>query len=166
MDIFLYALPPIDHIVEAREWSCSQPSIRAGVIGLSTALKVQENGYAVTILAETLPSDPKSIRYTSQWAVCFSFTKTIPQNRSRAPPSLHVRHRALTMFPLQARSADKVRQLIPIPTPHSHVISSFMFQEMFQDMLDMPKILPSGLSFQPHNGNKLTDVELNGCINE
>jgi len=42
--------------------------IGAGVIGLSTALKIQELGYRVTILAECLPGDPKSIRYTSCWA--------------------------------------------------------------------------------------------------
>ncbi|TFK49356.1 D-aspartate oxidase [Heliocybe sulcata] len=41
----------------------------AGVIGLTTALKIQEKGgYQVTIVAETLPSDPKTIRYTSHWA--------------------------------------------------------------------------------------------------
>jgi hypothetical protein len=40
------------------------------VVGLTTALKIQETGqFAVSILAETLPSDPKSIRYTSHWAV-------------------------------------------------------------------------------------------------
>ncbi|KIY48480.1 hypothetical protein FISHEDRAFT_58973 [Fistulina hepatica ATCC 64428] len=41
----------------------------AGVVGLTTAVRIQEKGgYNVTILAEILPSDPKSIRYTSQWA--------------------------------------------------------------------------------------------------
>ncbi len=41
-----------------------------GVIGLTTALKIQEKGgYKVTIIAETLPSDPNSVRYTSLWAV-------------------------------------------------------------------------------------------------
>ncbi|EIN08914.1 D-amino-acid oxidase [Punctularia strigosozonata HHB-11173 SS5] len=41
----------------------------AGVVGLTTALKIQEKGeYNVTIVAETLPSDPKTIRYTSHWA--------------------------------------------------------------------------------------------------
>jgi len=43
--------------------------IGAGVVGLTTALKLQERGgYRVTIIAETLPSDPKNIRYTSPWA--------------------------------------------------------------------------------------------------
>jgi len=42
--------------------------IGAGVIGLSTAIKIQELGYRVTILAEYIPGDPKSIRYTSCWA--------------------------------------------------------------------------------------------------
>ncbi|KAK0445203.1 hypothetical protein EV421DRAFT_1902654 [Armillaria borealis] len=43
--------------------------IGAGVIGLTTALRIQETGkYHVAIIAETLPSDPLTIRYTSQWA--------------------------------------------------------------------------------------------------
>ncbi|KAJ7583465.1 hypothetical protein C8J56DRAFT_1055227 [Mycena floridula] len=43
--------------------------VGAGVVGLTTALKIQEHGgYAVTILAEVLPTDPKTIKYTSQWA--------------------------------------------------------------------------------------------------
>ncbi|TFK39747.1 D-aspartate oxidase [Crucibulum laeve] len=41
----------------------------AGVIGLTTALQIQREGkYNVTVIAETLPSDPESITYTSQWA--------------------------------------------------------------------------------------------------
>lgn len=43
--------------------------IGAGVVGLTTALRIQESGkYAVTIIAEVLPSDPKTIKYTSHWA--------------------------------------------------------------------------------------------------
>lgn len=38
------------------------------MVGLSTALELQERGYQVTIVAELSPEDPKSIRYTSQWA--------------------------------------------------------------------------------------------------
>ncbi|KAI5117886.1 hypothetical protein M0805_002277 [Coniferiporia weirii] len=40
----------------------------AGVVGLSTALKIREKGYSVTIVAEHFPDDPKTIRYTSPWA--------------------------------------------------------------------------------------------------
>ncbi|KAL0958135.1 hypothetical protein HGRIS_000303 [Hohenbuehelia grisea] len=41
----------------------------AGVVGLTTAIQLQEVGdYKVTIVADILPSDPKDIRYTSQWA--------------------------------------------------------------------------------------------------
>ncbi|TFK41512.1 D-amino-acid oxidase [Crucibulum laeve] len=41
----------------------------AGVIGLTTALKIQNRGgYRVTIIAEVLPGDPKSVKYTSLWA--------------------------------------------------------------------------------------------------
>lgn len=41
-----------------------------GVIGLTTALWIQEKGlYQVEIIADVLPTDPKTYRYTSQWAV-------------------------------------------------------------------------------------------------
>ena len=44
-----------------------------GVVGLTTALAVLERGgYSVTIVADTFPSDPKSIRYTSLWAVRYN----------------------------------------------------------------------------------------------
>jgi hypothetical protein len=57
----------VDHRVED---PYSIRSILLGVIGLTTALKIQEHGdYKVTIVAETLPSDPKSVLYTSHWAV-------------------------------------------------------------------------------------------------
>lgn len=43
--------------------------LNTGVVGLTAALKFQEQGsYRVTIIAETFPSDPKNIRYTSPWA--------------------------------------------------------------------------------------------------
>ncbi|KAH0581862.1 hypothetical protein H2248_011541 [Termitomyces sp. 'cryptogamus'] len=41
----------------------------AGVVGLTTAVKIQETGkYNVSILAEVLPMDQKTIKYTSHWA--------------------------------------------------------------------------------------------------
>ncbi|KAF5383266.1 hypothetical protein D9615_005065 [Tricholomella constricta] len=41
----------------------------AGVVGLTTALKIQEQrGYNVSLLADVLPSDEKSTKYTSHWA--------------------------------------------------------------------------------------------------
>jgi len=46
---------------------------RVGVVGLSTAIKIQEHGgYQVTVIGEAIPGDPKSIRYTSPWAVRFN----------------------------------------------------------------------------------------------
>ncbi|KAG8795295.1 hypothetical protein FRC12_016309 [Ceratobasidium sp. 428] len=45
--------------------------IGAGVVGLSTALRIQELGYKVTILAENLPGDKKTIEYTSPWAAAY-----------------------------------------------------------------------------------------------
>ncbi|CAE6463510.1 unnamed protein product [Rhizoctonia solani] len=42
--------------------------IGAGVVGLSTAIRIQELGHTVTIIAECLPGDKKSIDFTSPWA--------------------------------------------------------------------------------------------------
>ncbi|KAK4058755.1 carboxypeptidase Y-deficient [Microbotryomycetes sp. JL221] len=42
--------------------------VGAGVVGLSTALQLQNRGYEVTIIAEHMPGDPKTIKYTSPWA--------------------------------------------------------------------------------------------------
>ncbi|KAL4251957.1 DAMOX/DASOX family protein [Abortiporus biennis] len=43
--------------------------IGAGIVGLTTALKIQEQeGYKVTIVAEQFCTDPKNVRYTSLWA--------------------------------------------------------------------------------------------------
>ena len=42
----------------------------SGVVGLTTALKIQLQGnYLVTVVSEILPNDPSSIKYTSRWAV-------------------------------------------------------------------------------------------------
>ena len=41
-----------------------------GVVGLTTAIRIQETGgYDVNVVGEVLPSDPKTIKYTSHWAV-------------------------------------------------------------------------------------------------
>lgn len=40
-----------------------------GVIGLTTALKLQERGHKVTIIADCRPGDENSAKYTSPWAV-------------------------------------------------------------------------------------------------
>ncbi|KAJ6530755.1 hypothetical protein B0H19DRAFT_1384643 [Mycena capillaripes] len=40
----------------------------AGVVGLSTAIRVLEAGYDVTLFAEVFPTDPKTVEYTSFWA--------------------------------------------------------------------------------------------------
>ncbi|KAF8880070.1 D-amino-acid oxidase [Infundibulicybe gibba] len=43
--------------------------IGAGVVGLTTALMIQEKGgFHVTIIAEVHPGDAKTIKYTSHWA--------------------------------------------------------------------------------------------------
>ncbi|KAJ7211966.1 hypothetical protein C8J57DRAFT_1256513 [Mycena rebaudengoi] len=42
--------------------------VGAGVVGLSTAIRVLEAGYDVTLFAEVFPTDPKTVKYTSFWA--------------------------------------------------------------------------------------------------
>lgn len=42
--------------------------VGAGVVGLSAALVLAENGYTVTVVARNLPTDPLSSEYTSPWA--------------------------------------------------------------------------------------------------
>ncbi|KAJ7218306.1 D-amino-acid oxidase [Mycena rebaudengoi] len=56
----------------------------AGVVGLTTALRIQEKGgYQVTIVAEVLPSDPKSIKYTSHWAGAHHTSTAEPGSRQQ-----------------------------------------------------------------------------------
>ena len=43
--------------------------LRLGVVGLSTALRLLEKRYDVTIISEYFPGDKKTIEYTSPWAV-------------------------------------------------------------------------------------------------
>ncbi|KAK4053017.1 hypothetical protein OIV83_001751 [Microbotryomycetes sp. JL201] len=42
--------------------------IGAGVVGLSTAITLQERGWKVDIVAKHMPNDPKTTEYTSPWA--------------------------------------------------------------------------------------------------
>ena len=64
----------------------SEPRV-LGVVGLTTAVKIQEKGgYKVTIIAENLPTDPKTTKYTSLWAV-----------RPPSPPAHFVRIRRVTV---------------------------------------------------------------------
>ncbi|KAI6099486.1 hypothetical protein EDD16DRAFT_1658205 [Pisolithus croceorrhizus] len=58
--------------------------IGAGVVGLSTAIRIQEKGgYRVTIVAETFPTDPKTIRYTSHWAGAHHVSQAFGNKRQR-----------------------------------------------------------------------------------
>ncbi|KZT08039.1 D-amino-acid oxidase [Laetiporus sulphureus 93-53] len=58
--------------------------IGAGVVGLTTAVKIQEKGgFKVTIVAETFPTDAKSVRYTSPWAGAYQTVYTGTDERHR-----------------------------------------------------------------------------------
>ncbi|KAN0085972.1 D-aspartate oxidase [Tylopilus felleus] len=59
--------------------------VGAGVVGLSAAIRVQETGkYNVTIVAETFPTDPRTIRYTSHWAGAHHVSQAFGNTRQKA----------------------------------------------------------------------------------
>ncbi|KIJ61439.1 hypothetical protein HYDPIDRAFT_183254 [Hydnomerulius pinastri MD-312] len=59
--------------------------IGAGVVGLTTAVKIQEKGgYRVTVVAETFPTDPRTIRYTSHWAGAHHVSQAFGDERQKA----------------------------------------------------------------------------------
>ncbi|KAI9460822.1 hypothetical protein HD554DRAFT_2206826 [Boletus coccyginus] len=59
--------------------------VGAGVVGLSTAIRVQETGkYNVAIIAETFPTDPRTIRYTSHWAGAHHVSQAFGDARQKA----------------------------------------------------------------------------------
>lgn len=63
-----------------------QRRLDTGVVGLSTAIRLQENGFDVNIIAEYLPGDRKTIEYTSPWAVSSLIlwvVRLLDKNRSR-----------------------------------------------------------------------------------
>jgi hypothetical protein len=63
----------------APEGCTDRPLTPTGVVGLTTAVKIQEKtGYKVTIIAEYLPTDPKCIKYTSLWAVSPIYFQSSP----------------------------------------------------------------------------------------
>ncbi|KAH7102135.1 D-amino-acid oxidase [Auriculariales sp. MPI-PUGE-AT-0066] len=53
----------------------------AGVVGLSTAVKAQDAGHTVTIVADILPGDPKSAEYTSPWAAAHHVSQATPEDK-------------------------------------------------------------------------------------
>ncbi|KAF8158813.1 FAD dependent oxidoreductase [Mycena galopus ATCC 62051] len=58
--------------------------IGAGVVGLTTAIKIQETGgYQVTIVAEMWPTDHPSSHYTSHWAGGHHFTTESNDSRQQ-----------------------------------------------------------------------------------
>ena len=62
-----------------------------GVVGLTTAIVIQEKGgYNVTLVAEQLPTDPKSINYTSHWAVSLFATYCFRRLTSCSQGAHHV----------------------------------------------------------------------------
>jgi hypothetical protein len=75
-------------ILNRRSVHCS------GVVGLSTAIRVLEAGYDVTLFAEVFPTDPKTVKYTSFWAGAICSPGLGDSLSSRASFTLH-----LTLLP-------------------------------------------------------------------
>jgi len=91
--------PLQEHCGDWRRWaerssgvprSSSQCSA-TGVIGLSTAIRLQEKeNYVVSIVAETFPTDPKCIKYCSHWAVSLSCSSDAFSSLSTTQGAHHV----------------------------------------------------------------------------
>lgn len=86
------------------------------MVGLTTAITIQEKGgYDVTIIAETWPSDPKTVKYTSFWAVC-----RIRDNRLVVILIIYDRARLMDATEVQTKSYGVNLTFLSLPlTPHT-----------------------------------------------
>ncbi|KIJ59544.1 hypothetical protein HYDPIDRAFT_177793 [Hydnomerulius pinastri MD-312] len=86
--------------------------IGAGVVGLTTAIKIQEKGsYRVTVVAETFPTDPRTIRYTSHWAGTHHVNQAFSDERRKdgiyqSSPGLRLRLAGLMAIMISAMDKE------------------------------------------------------------
>ncbi|KAH9835408.1 D-amino-acid oxidase [Rhodofomes roseus] len=94
----------------------------AGVTGLTTALAIQEKGgYEVSVIAETLPSDPKRPEYTSPWAGAHQALHTGQDERDRR---------------LEQDTFSIMWELAGQGSPAEHCLRRITEREYFRDELD------------------------------
>ncbi|KAL1721290.1 hypothetical protein EV715DRAFT_195133 [Schizophyllum commune] len=123
--------------------------IGAGVTGLTTAVSLQEQGdYDVTVLADTFPSDPKSVNYTSQWAGAILLNGMSGVDGARNQLMIDVEKESFDVHWKAAESDPDVRGYrrlpatiyLSAPLPDSNPITKF------PDAILPPDVLPSGIS--------------------
>ncbi|KAH6905344.1 D-amino-acid oxidase [Coprinopsis sp. MPI-PUGE-AT-0042] len=99
----------------------------AGVIGLTTALKLQEAGYRITIIAEIFPTDPQSAKYTSHWAGANHVSFSSPEDPQHALDcetftemwKLSEENEAEGCF-LRLQQTELLKYVRPGPSSHQH----------------------------------------------
>ncbi|PPQ74276.1 hypothetical protein CVT26_003900 [Gymnopilus dilepis] len=107
----------------------------AGVIGLTTALKLQETGkYDVQIVAEVLPSDPKTIKYTSHWAGAYH----VIDEEAGTPGEA-----------LQKKTFDEMWSLSAPGSPAEHCFLRCKHTHYFAAEQERPHLLERMPNFQP-----------------
>ncbi|KAJ8509386.1 hypothetical protein ONZ45_g8438 [Pleurotus djamor] len=107
--------------------------IGAGVIGLSTAIKLQELGYEVIIVAETFPTDPKSSRYTSH----FGAAAHIPSE----PPGTQQNK-------IDKDTFDVMWQMSEPGSPTEHLFLRHAWEAHYQDKQPRPNPISDMPSFR------------------
>lgn len=104
------------------------------MIGLTTAIKIQERGgYHVTVIAEALPGDPMSSKYTSPWAVSRRFVSSSDLIHTKSPRVL-----IMSVRPLVIRN-KRVRGYSPSLNVIYLILSTEMDQDTFDVMWEMSK---------------------------
>ncbi|TFY79292.1 hypothetical protein EWM64_g4722, partial [Hericium alpestre] len=90
----------------------------AGVIGLTTALVIQQStDYQVTIIAEHFATDPKSIRYTSHWAGAHN----VPAESKNDPKKAKLEQETFeTMLELSDATIESERYFLRVPQTDYH----------------------------------------------
>ncbi|KAF9057156.1 D-aspartate oxidase [Panaeolus papilionaceus] len=121
----------------------------AGVVGLTTALKIQLQGpYSVSIVADIIPSDPKSIRYTSRWAGAHHVYNPINETKQHA----YEKETFDVMWKLSAPGSDAEESFLRVTQT-----------EYFYVEREKPDPLEQMPNYKPIPKEKLPPGCLSGC---
>ncbi|KAI0765264.1 D-amino-acid oxidase [Fomes fomentarius] len=134
--------------------------IGAGVVGLTTAVKIQEKGgYKVTIIAETFPTDPKTTKYTSLWAGAHHVSHAAQDIKQMAID----RETFDVMWELSALGGDAEHCFMRVPQT-DYLLDGL--DEGLDWMPDFKKLEPSALSLVPGalEGTSFTTVNIDTPI--
>ncbi|KAL1741838.1 hypothetical protein HDZ31DRAFT_84570 [Schizophyllum fasciatum] len=128
--------------------------IGAGVVGLTTAVSVQEQGdYDVTVLADVFPSDPKSVNYTSHWAGAILLNGLSGIDGTRNQLMIDVEEESLDVH-WKLAEADPAAQRgylrLPVTLYRNEAVPEFNPIHEFPDVLphdSLPPGIAHGISF-------------------